>query len=1331
MKGWWQAVLLMGLLASQAVLGAGARMRPDMVFRSPPADARPLTWWHWLNGNITREGVTKDLEAMARIGLGGCYMFNCGGQWPTGQVRFLQPAWLDMVRHTLTEAERLGLKFGVHNCDGFSEAGGPWITPATSMKILVWSAAEVTGPGERELELAQPPARESFYREIAVVAFPVPEGQHLSAELAGTVPAAELRALQDGQPATQVVFPRRPEGHAIEWRFEAPRVVRSLRAANCAPHVWESDTPMVLEASTDGVGFRPVGVFTLNWDFQRSDDWATVALETATAVVIRIAFTNSVAMRIGELRLSDAARVHFAEAKAGRLRSRGHGAEWRHHRAYPGPALDRELPATHVVRPAEVLDLTRAMSAEGRLRWRVPDARRWRVLRIGFTSNGHYVGPATAEGRGLECDKLDARVVRFHLEQYVGRLLKLAGPAAGRTFAAMEIDSWECGIQNWTDGLERRFRERVGYELTPFWPALLEGWIVGSADESDRMLWDWRRFLADELDRNFFAVASQFAADHRLTFVAESTGRQQYLYNVGWHRRSHVPMGEFWLDRSPGGWLRVDNKVAASLAHITGRSVIAAEAYTAGPEAEKWQNHPYTLKELGDQAFCAGVNQFVFHTFAHQPWDVVGPGFTFFHWGLNFNRHNTWWEDGRPWIEYITRCQWMLRQGRFVADVLAFVGDDVPNRIGWREELSPPLPWGYDFDGADGRAVLEAGVRDGRIVLPSGMRYRVLLLPPIPTMRVAVAEQVRRLLEDGATVLAPVRPVRSPSLAERGDGDRRVERALGHLWADSEGEVDRPVGRGRLLSGMSFEEAFRRLGVAPDVQLGRAASDAEVRWIHRRVEDWNADVYFVCQSRERSESAELVFRDAAGEPELWDPMDGTVRAVGLYRRESDGRCRVPLVLPPRGSVFVVFRPSGRARYAVEVESAGWATRALPPSDAPVREADSDFTLSAWVWPGRDIPLPPERRALIAFEGQNWLVPPPHGERAWGRGHAGMGVAVGRNGVVVFEHSAHHAPAVLTWTGDLSGGAHVAVAVAGGVPALYVNGHEMRRATGTTMRVHARAGSAESFRGRAERVALYSRRLSDAEIAALAAPDDLLAGPAAELVRARDGSLWVRRWRSDPLRVRLNDGRETELSRSQVVHDFAVRGRWTITFPAGRGAPPSVALDELVDLSLHADPGVRHFSGTATYSIDFELPPGISESGDQELWLDLGAVHVIASVRLDGRELGTVWAPPFRLRLDPPPAPGRHRLEVRVTNLWVNRLIGDARFPDDDVRWVPSRAGERVPIEWPEWLLRGGARPSGRIAFLTRGGIYSAGALLAPSGLVGPVVVRTVAVDVIR
>ncbi len=1316
-QNWAMAVVAVALTTA-----SGAADPLEDAFRAPPQEARSLTWWHWLNGSITKDGITRDLESMKRAGLGGCYLFNCGGKYPEGDVRFMQPKWLDAMDHTIREAGRLGLKFGIHNCDGFSQSGGPWITPETSMKELVWTATDAEGGKAFDAVLPQPEAKEGFYRDIAVVAFPVPEGGPLAgATLGGSLAAAELKKLADGDPATQAAIPVPAEESTIDFTFAEPQVVRSLTARNCAPHRWEEDFPLRLEASDDGKVFRPVGGFTINWDFHGGDG-ATAAFPDTTGRVFRVAFKNPLAVRIGELTLSSAAKAHFAEAKTGLLRSRGHGSETRHHRAFEGPARHRALPAEFVVAPDSVRDLTKRMAADGRLTWEVP-AGRWRILRIGYTSNGHYVAPATPEGRGLECDKLDPAAVRFHMDQYVGKLLTRAGAAAGKTFVAVEIDSWECGIQNWTAGFEGRFRDRAGYDLLPWMPALLEGWIIGDADRTDRALWDWRRFLADQFSESYFAVAADYLKGKGVTYVGESTGRQQYLYDVAYIRNSDVTMGEFWLDSGPGQGVRVDNKVASSIAHVAGKRIVASESYTASPGAARWQNHPFSLKAEGDRAFCAGVNQFVFHTFAHQPYEATGPGFTFFYWGLNFNRGNTWWETGAPaWMDYLARCNHMLRQGRQVCDVLWFVGEDVPNRIAWRDELRPVLPAGYDFDGCDVRALMEAGVRDGRVVLPSGAEYRVLLLPDLPTMRPAVAEKVLGLVKAGATVLAPRRPAQSPSLKDLGAGDAAVRAAIAGLWGgDGAGEVDRKVGEGRFLAGLPFEEVFQRIGLASDFECRAEAKDAEVLYVHRRAGD--LDLWFVSNQQARPEDVEVVFRADGRAPELWDAASGAITRPGVFRVGKDGRVTMPMRLDPNGSAFVVFRGKAAAPHAVEL--AGAAPVKAAPAVAPVppaglKDAARTFTLALWVKPSDEIPLPPERKAEIAFQKQNWAVFPPQGQAQFGDGHAGAGIAAGRNGVVVFEHGARYAPAVVTLPLDLTERTHVAVVYRDGVPTLFVNGREARTGTRGPHVVHAAIAGGHAFRGERSEPVLFDRALSAAEIAALAeAPALPSAAPAPVAIeRDADGRLVARFREAADRVVTLSEGATIPLRAPALPAPVEIGGPWQVTFPPNLGAPASAVFEKLVSWPDRPEAGIRFFSGTATYAREFDLPASLFGAG-RELFLDLGSVEVIANVTLNGKKLATLWKPPFRVNVDGVAKPGANRIEVRVTNLWPNRMIGDAALPDD-MEWQNSGKGGTLAATWPEWLVKGQPRPSGRIAFCTRGNVYGKNDPLLSSGLLGPV-----------
>lgn len=890
--------LLLALMAA-AALPAAATPPPfalESVFREPPHEARPSTWWHWMNGNVTEPGIVKDLEAMKASGLGGVYLFNANFEYPEGPARFLTEPWLQKMDRVFETSERLGLDFGVHNCDGFSQSGGPWITPETSMKIFTWRTIDVEGGQEFSGLIPVPAHKLDFYRDVAVVAYPLPTGGRFNGpgsgvKLTGPAPAAELAKLADGNLATTA------EAGAAVFTFAELRTLRSvvLRGDFVGKDFSGGAVekfPVSVEASDDGKEFRPTGAGTLGW----SGPTVTIATDETTARCFRVTAPG----RVAEIELTDAALVHFAESKSTQSQRIGHGVELRLHQAYPGPDPLRPLPAASIIAPGSVVNLTARMDAAGRLAWTVPPGR-WRVLRFGYTSTGERVSPATREGSGLECDKLDPAVVRHHLDSYVGKLVTRAGARAGQVFDVMETDSWESGIQNWTAGLEQRFARATGYDLLAWLPALAEGRIIGDADRTERFLWDWRRFLADQFSANYFQTVQQWAHDHGLSYYSEPTGLQQFHYDVANQRFNDRPMGEFWV--AAQGGVRIDNKIASSLAHVTGRAIVTAEAFTG---QVNYAFHPAMLKRLGDEALCLGVNHLTFHTYAHQPHETFGPAFTFGPWGLHFNRANTWWRTGRAWIDYYARTCALLQQGRAVGDVLYYVGEDVPNRVGWREELRPALPAGHDYDGADVTAVMEARVADGRIVLPSGQNYRVLLLPTLAWMRPAVLEHIAALVRDGATVVGP-RPLRSPSLRDIGEGDGVIVRLGDELWGAQSVpgvEVDRTVGRGRVFDGLDFPEIFRRLGVAADFGHSGTPADTKLLYAHRRTDE--ADLYFVSNQGEAPVSAEVSFRVGAKQPELWSPDDGRITRPAVARASGDV-LTMPLRLDGAGSVFVVFR----------------------------------------------------------------------------------------------------------------------------------------------------------------------------------------------------------------------------------------------------------------------------------------------------------------------------------------------------------------------------------------------------------------------------------------
>ncbi len=875
------AWLACGLLLQLPLLSP-AGLEED--FQAPPLAARPRTWWHWMSGNITREGITADLEAMKKIGLGGAHIFNVAYGEAPGPAKVLGPEWYALMQHAFSEAERLGLEITVHGCPGWSESGGPWVKPEHAMQELTKSAVRVTGPCRFRETLPQPPTNYGFYRDVAVFAVPAdpaepPPLATLKPRLTGSLPAAELAKLIDGRADTVAWFPL-PATHGpgqVQFEFAAPVRFGSarLRTVTFPLYPWAAE----LQISDDGKKFRKLANFP-------TMPSASVSFAPVRAKFVRILITRghqflAKEIGLGEVELGGSRLERFEQKAAvapGRLEKPARGAE------RPAPAaLPRE----------RVHDLTARMDAGGRLEWEVP-AGEWMILRLGHTPTGMVNKPAPPEGTGLECDKLNRAAVNQFFDGLMGRLIKDAGPLAGRSLKLMLVDSWEAYCQNWTPDLRAEFQRLRGYDPQPWLPALA-GCVIGSVEETERFLWDLRRTIADLVAENHYALLRDRLHAHNMLLIGEAVGigmptvADQFQCKA----RTDIPMGEFWLHGHQ------DVKEAAAAAHVYGKRLVAAESFTAGAEKAGWRSDPFSLKALGDNAFCLGLNQLVFHRYAHQPWPDRQPGMTMGPWGINFERTQTWWEPGAAWLTYLARCQHLLQQGRFVGDLCYYVGEGAPNELVAREQLKPTPPAGFDYDGCGAEVLLtRMSVQAGRLALPDGTSYAALVLPESDRMTPAIARKVRELVGAGAAVIGP-RPAASPSLAGHPACDAEVRRIADEVWG----------GSGRVVSSGTVAEALAKLNVAPDF-LWTGDTNAAPNYIHRKLDD--ADLYFVCNGSERTGTIQASFRVTGRKPEFWHPDTGRIEPAPAWRVEG-GRTIVPLVFDPCGSVFVFFRePAGAA-----------------------------------------------------------------------------------------------------------------------------------------------------------------------------------------------------------------------------------------------------------------------------------------------------------------------------------------------------------------------------------------------------------------------------------
>lgn len=851
------------ILAAFALAAQSRAGELEKNFASPPASAKPLTFWFAMNGNITKPGITADLEAMKEIGLGGTLLINAVSANPTGLVETkesMSPAWQDCFQHMLNESARLGLDFGSVFGTFAGNAGGPQISPELAMQQLTWSETCVHGGESVEIaKLPQPESLLDYYRDAAVIAFPTPMADRLPTVCSKM--KVTLKSLASG-------FAE------VRFDLDAPVMIRELTLKEVTGVSPYGNLNLTVEASDDGKAWRAAKKFPCSWRGKPLD--LTAVFEPITAQHFRLLLPQGKSskadrIQIGEATLSNRDRIHLWQVKSGAIAHPEHGGGADRY-------LDEGASDTPGIVPSSIVVLT------GKAKWVAPEGD-WTVLRIGHTPTGaHNYAP----GIELECDKLNPRGIDAQQAAFVDEMLAAATPAGKRAFKFTWIDSWEVGIQNWTVDFAAEFRKRRGYDITPWLPVLAGGRIIASRDQSERFLWDFRRTIADLIVDNYWKRSMELARQRGMEFRAEPVGRQQFLYDpMNFARACDVPCGEFWV----GGGPRLDCKVAASAAHLSGRQIAGAEAFTK--ELGDWTDYPWSLKTLGDQAFCLGVNQYYFHRYTHQPWINLAPGMTFGPWGINLERTSTWWKPGRAWMEYITRCQSLLRQGRFVADAIVMLDEGAPSQGGRREQLAIPLPVGYDYDFANLDALRESRVERGVIVHTNGMRYRVLILPATGRATPALLHEVLRLAEAGATIAAPRPLIRAQGMTP--------DQEVSALW-------NKITATGNVVITKKFDAVEKKLGLVPD--FAHDGND-ELLWIHR-TDDKGADWYFVSNQGDTDADIPCTFRVAGRQPELWDAATGQMRDATQFE-ERDGRTTLRIPFDPRGSWFVVFRKAATGR----------------------------------------------------------------------------------------------------------------------------------------------------------------------------------------------------------------------------------------------------------------------------------------------------------------------------------------------------------------------------------------------------------------------------------
>lgn len=554
--------------------------------------------------------------------------------------------------------------------------------------------------------------------------------------------------------------------------------------------------------------------------------------------------------------------------------------------------------ASSLIDTAGVIDLTDKMSPDGSPKWNVPKGS-WTIIRFGYSLTGSRNRPAVPSGSGYEVDKLSRESTEAYIKNYTDPIAGALGPLYGKSLQYVLYDSWEAGMQNWTDNMIDEFTQRRGYDPTPYLPCLA-GHVVGSSEISDRFLWDFRRTLADMFAENHYGVITEYLHKQGIKTYGEASGVSLEILEDALLCKKYVdiPMGEFWSGiMHPALMYYQDVRGAASASHVYGKQIVAAEAFTGGGFESQ-----YNLKKTGDYWFTQGINRFVFHTSAHQPLDTK-PGNTMV--GTHINRNITWTDQALPFMTYLARVSYMLQQGKFVADFAYLLDEGAPSTMPiWGNGLNPAPPEGFDYDYINADVLINRMSVDenGRLVLPDGMSYAMLILPNSARMTLPVLEKINKLIKTGATVIGP-KPVATPGLSGYPSSETRMKEIAGTIWGDIDGisRTRKTSGKGMIIWGPP-EEALKFSGLYPDVEYDRLL-DAKINWIHRRIDD--ADIYFIVNSSDKPVETNVRFRVNGREAELWDPASGQSEPANYII--SGGRTVVPLSLAERQYVFVVFR----------------------------------------------------------------------------------------------------------------------------------------------------------------------------------------------------------------------------------------------------------------------------------------------------------------------------------------------------------------------------------------------------------------------------------------
>ncbi len=1110
-------------------------------FLNPPVSAKACTWWHWINGNITPEGITADLEAMKAVGIQEAQIFNVSLGEPAGNAAYLSDEWLELFKFAATEAQRLGLEITFHNGPGWSSSGGPWITPEYAMQKLVYSETNIHGGGAVNITLPHPDMNLNYYKDIAVLAFPKP----ISKE---QIPDLDIKILDQ--------------------------------------------------------------------------------------------------------RL----RNHLTPDK-------------------------NIIPTSATIRKSDIIDLTSQLEADGQLSWNAPNGD-WVILRLGHTAIGTINRFASHGGKGLECDKMSSKALDVFWEGGINPIIEKLDTLFGTVVRNCLIDSYEVGTSNWTSGFEKEFKKLRSYDCLPYLPTLA-GYYVESAELSERFLWDFRRTIGDLIAENYYGHFSELCHQHNVRSFVEPYWGPFDNMQVG--ATGDMVMCEFWS----GNLAFFDSpKFVASIAKLNGHQIVGSEAFTG---MGGWQQHPAMLKSIGDLAWVQGINRFVFHSYVHQPWDVP-PGLSLGPFGIDFNRHNTWWKQGKAFLDYIARSQFLLQQGSSIADVLVFTGESSPNDALLMPEIKAK---GYDYDLIGANKLASLSVKDGLIYTQQGDKYQVLVLPACEWLTPESLQAILSLARAGGNILG-ARPIKSPSLQNYPHCDQEVKELSNRFWNDG------------LVKDISILDFLEFGTLVPDFKVNKGEEEG-LDYIHRKAGD--ADIYFVANSLKESRETSLTFRISGRKPELWRAESGVITNAAVWKDNGDGTTSVSISFEAEEAVFVVFRESNPdSNHIIEANIHLEKQNIEPLPNLQIIKAEQGIFLPSGLVDVTDVLVQNVNNDKLEISASRALcncdpAPGYHKELRVEFSIDGKNYQANAMEKELFKIEAH---------GKLEIKKAIFGKFAGGMYGLPANTYTMDITDSIKNLVQSGVYDFVDH-DKSLHIAytvdgeLREKWVDKGRILKLSTQQ-----PKSKLIDCGDRLKWLTPYTGE-LTCQTAKGQTQTIKVKSVPDALELNKAWQLSFATKNNSLESATLDKLISWSASADSSIRYFSGTASYNIDFTLNKALLND-KTSLELDLGNVQIITEVIVNDKNLGILWKAPYRINLDGYVKEGVNALELRVTNRWTNRLIGDEQLLLDF-----KRLGPKVK-EWPQWLDNSEKRSSERSTFSSFKH-WKKEDDLQPSGLLGPVMIR--------